>query len=372
MLREIKGHFENNEELNDIFGGFVGNGKWDSSCIEVAGRVVARKEPTVNTIGVAGSAASKHYDGIFADDLVDEPNSLTPLQRKRLEDWVYKVLDPCLLPPDDAIPERGEIHYKGTRYADTDLYGHLTENEMKGDRTAVLPLKGPDGHSVWPERFSDDWIREKELAMGSIRFGSQMMLSTAAMKGKIFRFDDCLQHDPSEYPDRSEMLTYVGIDLATGEGEDRFACVVIGRSPKRWQHIWVWEFYEGVISYGDQRTKTVQFGRRYKPRRTGVEANGYQKVEFAKLRKDHEWLHVRPVSTESSKTVRGHRLQGRFESHQVHFIRGEHHDLIQHLIDFDGKPGGRDDLFDALDIAITISERRGSEQVEEREEPGVI
>lgn len=373
MLKEIKTQIETNETLKEIFGELIGSGRWDLSGIEVAGRTLPAKEPTINTIGVQGSAASKHYDIIHADDLVDEPNTLTPLQRQRLQDWVYKVLDPCLLPPDEECPWRGQAHYKGTRYADKDLYGYQIENEMAGERTLIIPVRGWDGASAWPARYPLAWIQEKERTLGSIRFGSQFRCDTEAMKGRIFKYDDCLQHGIDEYPDASELLFYLGVDPATGEdGSDDGAWVVIGRSPKRWHDIWVWDYFHGQVGFGAQGEKTIEFGRRYKPRRTGVEANGYQKTQFRKVRDEAPWLKVVPVTTEVSKTVRGFRLSGRFEARNVHFLRGHHHDLIQHLVDFDGKKHGKDDLFDALDIAVQVSERRGGERRVRTEEFGLL
>ena len=51
----------------------------------------------------------------------------------------------------------------------------------------------------------------------------------------------------------------------------------------------------------------------------------------------------------------------------MHFLRGLHYKLIEHLTLFDGKEGGEDDLFDALYFAVQASETRAAAREEEPE-----
>jgi len=141
FLKEIKYHLQNNDDLIRIFGRFYdedahrgGKQKWDESAINVMGRTISAKENTITTIGVEGAIASKHYDVIICDDLVDEKNSMTKGQRDKVRVFYYKMIDPCLEPG-------GKRWVIGTRYHPDDLYGHLKENEFS---KAMLHVKALD------------------------------------------------------------------------------------------------------------------------------------------------------------------------------------------------------------------------------------
>jgi hypothetical protein len=88
FLREIKAHFERNERLREYFGNFVSEDKWDTREIVVAPRTSTAKESTITCVGVGGPVASRDYDLIIADDLVDEENARTETQRERVRTWL--------------------------------------------------------------------------------------------------------------------------------------------------------------------------------------------------------------------------------------------------------------------------------------------
>jgi hypothetical protein len=98
FLREIKFHLEHGPRVLEYFGRFASDDKWDIREIVVAPRTSPAKESTVTCVGVGGPVASRHYDLILADDLVDEENSRTETQREKVRTWWYKTLIPCLEP----------------------------------------------------------------------------------------------------------------------------------------------------------------------------------------------------------------------------------------------------------------------------------
>jgi hypothetical protein len=114
FLREIKFHLAVNARLLDAFGRWQDESKWDLREIMVAPRTSSAKEATVTCVGVGGPVASRHYDLIIADDLVDEENARTEVQREKVRTWYYKTLVPCLEPD-------GRLFVLGTRYHFLDL-----------------------------------------------------------------------------------------------------------------------------------------------------------------------------------------------------------------------------------------------------------
>lgn len=376
FLKEVKQHFESNERLREIFGDFVGNERWDAKAIQIKGRTKPFKEPSINTVGLEGAVASKHYDIIHADDLVDEENSRTKYQRDKMLDWYYKMLIPTLNPPTPTDRFVGCLHAVGTRYHFNDLYGHLSEGqpdgtggEFKGDKTLVIPITNPDGTAVWPERFSEAKIKSLK-SMGIIRFNSQYMCDCEAMKGKIFRYDDCRVVDDSEIP--SELKVYMGVDLAISESEeaDMFAMVCIGIDAVG--AIYVLEYLEAQLRFPEQTEAIKAMAARRKPIRVGIEANAYQKAQIQQLKESSKKdlataVNAVPLFTLKDKVTRAWNLAKHFENSRMRFRRDQQ-PLIEHLVLF---PGHRyKDLFDALDLAVKASEtrvRRGRET-----EPGLM
>lgn len=381
FLKEIKQHFESNETLRDIFGDFVGESKWDNASIEVKGRTRPWKEPTIGTVGMDGAVASKHWDIILADDLVDEENSRTKVQREHMLNWYYKVLLPTLRPPELGNDVIGQLHLLGTRYHYEDLYGHLgtvqpdgTGGDMIGKTLiipALQPVTMPNGLQVeispWPDRHSPAWFQEKRKLYGLIRFNSQYQCDTEAMKGQIFRYDDFQVIDAEKATKLGfdDAPVYMGVDLAIGEKDqnDMFAIVVQAR---KGDLFYTKDIYEGRLRFADQTAKIVTMAEKHKVSRIAVEINAYQKAQYHELKRLHPTLNVLPITTSKDKVSRAWKLAAAFEN-QRHFFAVNMHKLIEHMVLF---PGYRfKDLFDAFDLCVSASDHR---QRKPRTEPGLL
>ena len=363
MLHEAKTHFESNEKLRAIFGDFVGK-KWDNNRIEVKGKTIASKEPTVQTLGIESQVASKHYDLILIDDLIDEENARTQYMRDRTKTFFLKTLLPTLM-------SSGEMHILGTRYHYNDLYGWLEEDEYKGcfQRIKALEEDPPgSGHykTPWPEEFSVKHFLALKKTMGTIIFNSQYQCDTEAMKGEIFDYDWMPECSLSEVP--STAKRYIGVDLAISENElaDCFAIVVIAIEGRK---IWVLDHYERPsVPFGKQVKKIQEYDKLYHPIRIGIESNQYQAALASHLREVDVDLPIRKLYTQKDKITRAHRLAGRFENGDFFFTPGNTL-LIDHLVLF---PGERKDLFDALYFAVRASKKRKKRVRRRQKEPSVI
>lgn len=384
FLKEIKSQFETNERLREIFGDFVGSREWSDSQIEVKGRTIPAKEPTINTVGVGGAVASKHYDVVIADDLVDEENSRTKFQRDKMVDWYYKVLTPTLLAPDADIPFSGSLNIIGTRYHYADLYGHLSEGspdgtggEMKGTTLTIPVLQriegGPEGGeaqevSTWEEKFPAEEMKKIRVTRGLIRFNSQMQCDCEAMKGAIFHIDDCQVIELEDVPKNIQIYMACDLMISEAESADMFANVVIGYERKM-DSVYVFDHYEGQLSFTGQTALIVDKAKRFLPLRTGIETNAYQAAQLQVLRKSHPEVNAVPVLTIKDKVTRAWKLTPRFEGKRMFFVKtGNHQQIIEHMVLF---PGYRyKDLFDALDMAITVATR--GPRKKRASEPGLM
>lgn len=381
FLKEIKGHFETNEKLREIFGNFVGTAQWSDEAIEVTGRTKPFKEPSINTVGVGGAVASKHYDIIIADDLVDEENSRTKYQRDKMTDWYYKVLLPTLNPPANDNIFIGCVWVIGTRYHHDDHYGRLLKRQQDGTggemsaRTLIIPIVNEAGEPEWPDRFPQSVI-DSYKAGGIIRFNSQYMCNCDMMQGQIFQYDDCqvLTDEQVASVDWESLRVYHGCDLAikASQEADMFAEVVIGIGPSPDgtignDNVYILEYFEKHLRFGEQTKRIIKTRKAKKPIRTGVEANAYQEAQIQNL-EDKGERGIIPIYTLKDKVTRANNLEAALFHTKKIWFRKEHEHLREVLVMF---PNFRwDDLFDALEIAVQTSKKR-KRKVRERE-PGVI
>lgn len=372
FLKNVKAHFESNERLEEIFGKYYDPNKvkkWDEREIEVLPRTLVAKEASVTCVGVEGTVVSKHYDVIIFDDLVDEENSRTKLQRDKTRKWFYNTLMPTLMPPDEEIEHRGEFHGLGTRYHYDDLYGHLIANELE-EHHQIIPALDSKGRSPWPEKYPPSWFIERRKRAGLIIFNCQYQCDTEAMKGEIFQYDQCQQIDEKEWPDHKNLRIFMGVDLAISEDEqaDKFAIVVIGVTKDRSAY-YVLDYYENQLRFKGQTKKIIEYYRRWRPIRCAIETNQYQAAQYQTLKEKYPDIRLKKVQTDKDKITRAWKLSAIFEDMKVFFRKAIQALLIEHLVLF---PNHKyKDLFDAFDLAVRASRMKKGRRKREYE-PGVI
>lgn len=370
FLKEIKNHFESNPLLAEIFGPYYDQRKvtkWNDTEIEVLPRTKPNKEASITCVGVEGTIVSKHYDVIISDDLVDEENSRTKGQREKTHTWYYQTLDPTLEPPDPEVPHRGEHHRLGTRYHYNDLYGHWIANELKEHHNIIPALK--NGMSPWPEKYPPQWFGEKRKKSGIIIFNAQYQCDTEAMKGEVFQFDDCQTLPDDQWPHRDELQIFMGVDLAISESTtaDKFAIIVIGVASDRSAY-YVMDHFEGQLRFNAQTDKILDYARRWNPVRIGIETVAYQEAQYQNLKDRNPDVRVKSIKTDKDKMVRAWNFTPVFEDKKV-FFRKSQQLLIEHMVLFPNAP--HDDLFDAFELAWTVS-KMGRGRKRREHEPGVI
>ena len=350
FLADIKGHLKS-EKFREIFGDLQPTQpgyKWDDVEIDIATRPRKEKESSVTCVGVEGSVASKHYDVIIADDLVDEENARTPLMRAKVQTFYYKILVPCLVPG-------GDMTVLGTRYHYADLYGHLSANESTGDRTLLIPaMTGNDTDgwvATWEDGgFSTEFLLALRKSMGSIIFDSQYLMTTDKMRGEIFDPDYFVEVDDADIP--SDLPAYTAVDLAISQKEtaDYFA-EVSGVYDRLTDTVYVIEAVEARKPFRDQRDAIVETFKRLECERAGVEATAYQAAQIQEIIAANPELagRIKPIYPKDDKVTRAWRLAAKIEDGKVKFRKGLRN-LIDHLILF--PRGEHDDLFDALDHLV--------------------
>lgn len=148
FLKEVRTHFEQNEDLIRIFGDWKTSkdNVWNDREFTVNKRSIIKKEATLTALGASGAVISKHFDVIIGDDLVGLENARTEKQRSNLKEWFYSSLFPTLEPD-------GEIHILGTRYNPLDLYEDLIKSKDLYSRIkyAWKEIKPKEALKYWEE-----------------------------------------------------------------------------------------------------------------------------------------------------------------------------------------------------------------------------
>ena len=383
FLREIKGHFENNERLAEVFGPFYDShivGKWDTIEIDVVGKKHFGKESSITCTGVDAGVTSKHFDAGIHDDLAVEKNSRTEAMRTKIQTWHYKTWLPLIRPPNPSREHCGEHHGVGTRQAPGDIYEHLEENELKGRVLKVAALDENE-NSPWPEEFPPSFLKERRRDMGIIIFGAQMQQDVEAMRGEVFEYDNCLQLPDKEYPKTEDLMVFMGTDLAVGEKEkdDMFAIAVIGllgsiKDDAYW--VFLLDYYLEHLRAVKQVPKVLEYYDRWKPIRTGIETNQYQDIMRQTLElkppAGRPSLVVYKIHTSLDKVTRAQKRAPLFEGKRMFFRdQGVHARPIDHLVRFPNGKGTKD-FFDALDNALRAALRKTGRKKRERRKFGIL
>ena len=111
FLAEIKGHYQDNEELRKvyftIYGKYPDEKKtqynpegtevWSTEKIVLTCRSKARKEPSIDCSGIGVSKNGMHYDLVLMDDLHSEQNTKTAEQIDGVKEHyrlIYSLLEP--------------------------------------------------------------------------------------------------------------------------------------------------------------------------------------------------------------------------------------------------------------------------------------
>ena len=342
FVREARGHIERNLIFGRLFGNLIGR-KWTDRELIVGARRRIAKEPTIFATGVGGALVSRHFDIILCDDIVDEENSRTESRREKLRTWFFKVMLPCLEPD-------GRIGIVGTRYHYRDLYGHLIETGFVPSATIIRAIDA-GGKSPWPEKFSVEWLEQIRREAGTVIFNAQYQNDTEAMKGAVFKNEWLRYYDIA--PERLRIFQGVDLAIAQHSGSDFFAIVTTGAD--EWGNIYVLDCYQARLSFRQQTAAIVERFRRFDPIKVAIESNAYQAAQVERVR---ELGGVRAVSvfTKSDKLSRAWKLSALFEDGRV-FLGRNMHELADQLLTF--PQCEHDDLFDALEMAISISASHG-------------
>lgn len=341
FLKEIKYHFKENERFKSVFGNLIGD-RWLDNDITIKGRTLPHKEGTVSIAGTEGTVTGRHFDYIFCDDICDENNCHTQLLRQRTSQWYNTTLMPTLMP-------KGNIYVIGTRYHPQDIYASLLNISFK-EKQLIIPALDENDLSTFEEAFSTEFLKSRRVSIGTIAFNSQYQCQVSELEGKIFKYDwfKFINQDLAIKTNKIDKVI-VGVDLAIGDKDinSDFAYVVMKVDDLN--NYYVVEEYAGIKTFHEQILMITSLNQRYNPTVVGIEANAYQLALIQEIRRMTDWnVPIVKIYTAKNKIARAMQLSGIVESGHFFFANN----IIKLVNEMLASPDGKQDLVDAVDIAI--------------------
>lgn len=195
-LRFVKEHFETNSIIREVWGGgsSVCGTPWSlSDGFTLRGRTIHQSEPSFCGFGVDKNKTGGHYDIIIPDDLVTKDNIKSPTGVESVLSTFNGLL--FLLDPG------GVLVPTGTRYGDSDLYGHIIDNlprfkkliidcgmDLVSDEMDRVALEGTPRFKHLPKEFLEFQLEDlQDIGLFSSQYLNKC-LSSAMMifKRKLF------------------------------------------------------------------------------------------------------------------------------------------------------------------------------------------
>lgn len=354
-VKWLRKQIEFNHRFADTFQLRPGS-KWqDVECEIIHG--IDEYPITILALGVTGSVRGVNIDDyrpdlIILDDILDEENTSTPVQRKKTEDLVYGALKESLTPASESPDAKMVLLQTPHNIEDVSMKS-LKDDEWVHERFSCWTRETENSpvdeqESSWPERFPSEVMREEKKA--AIK-RNQLSIFVREKECRIISQETSafMPHWLNFYdlaPPKNEMKIVMTIDpvpppsqveLDKGlKGKDNECLLVMGRKGP--------DFY--LLEYSaktghDPSWTIMEFFRlamKWRPSRIIVESIAYQRTLAWLLRRAMEQQRQYFVIFENSdkrskytKIVDG--LSGATSNGHL-YVRPEHADFIQQFNEY--------------------------------------
>ena len=355
-LRAIKHELENNEFLEQLFGGLVGP-TWAEDKIILSNSVI------IQCFGRGQSLrGSKHLavrpDRAFCDDIENKESVATPEAIEKTMDWLMATVMPAL-EPDAAI------RINGTPLHPRSVICQLAQDQDWVSR--IYPIErfndAGERESLWPDRYSLHFISNKRWSYD--RLGMPQSYAQEYL---------CKAEDPATKPFTSEMYR---VEPTVRTWQACYAMcdparTVRATSASTGFAVWswvgfkliVWDAFAGFLKPDEIVERIFKIDSEFRPVVLGVETTGLEEFIMQPLR--HEQVRrgysipIRNLDAPKGKLdfIRG--LQPFFKAGEVVFAK----ECPDARAQFLGFPSGRIDVPNALAYALHPKLRVGAPMYE--------
>ncbi len=302
-LRMIRAEVESNEFLLADFGDIRGD-RWEADDIELK-----RADGTIVKVSARGTGSQTRGprpDLIICDDLENDEQVRSDVQRDALEDWFYKALLNSLTPD-------GKVIVAGTNLHPLCLLAKLMANPAWTVRNYTIET---DGVPLWPERFSKAWIDQKRAIVGDLAFSSEFMGIPLINENPIFsrswfRELDEYQRDKDF---RAGVYTVLSCDPAISKDQSADYTALVSASATFAQdpNIYI-KARRGHWTVQEAVSEIARMYREVGAHKLRLETVGYQKALKEALDiylRDHrEFMNIEEIQPDKDKERRAYAVQ---------------------------------------------------------------
>ena len=360
-LGYIKGQFESNIKLKEIFGDYVSKTGWTEESILVSKRTLNLREPTVSTAGVEMTRVGMHYDLIIVDDPMSHNNTQTKESIAKVIDWYRGLLS--------ILEPTGRLIVIGTRWHDADLYGHIIEEEEEianangqGEfDTMVRKAIQDDGTLFFPDILNKEFLDSQMRTQTPYFFSMQYQNDPIPQDTAVFKKDYLVYYDSDSIKGKN-LNVFMAIDPAISEVEtaDYSAIVVVGVD--EFNQLYILDVDRGHWKPSELISKIFQYDETYNPKEIALETVAFQKsLQYSlqdEMKKRGYFLPIRELrpGPDKSKEIRIQSLEPRYRNKAVLHPKSSFRPKIVYLEDelLRFPRGKHDDLIDALTMNLEI------------------
>lgn len=326
FLTEIKGHFEENESLRDIWnvlhGDYPDDAKtkkpWSTEMLVLATRKRAKKEPSIDCLGIGVTRNGYHYDIAFLDDLHSELNTKTADEIAKVKEHrklVYSLLDPGC--PQVVI---------GTRWAFSDAYQEIIDEEQEDFNFITRSaLSSKDNEEFYPRRLTRPVLARFRRIQGAYLFSCQYLNNPVDDETATFK------HENFRYLTRHQMaqrkINWYGLVDPSYEGPYSDYCAIVIAGIDAQGRLYEKHIVREKMTYSAIIDKMFELNAIFKIARWGLEVVGTQKSIEYTLRQEEtkRGISLRCHMFRSRPRTKIERIQALapyYENHEVFHCAG--------------------------------------------------
>lgn len=311
FLRQIKGEFERNQVLKDLFPEILWADpetqaqKWSEDDGLIVKRKGNPKESTIEAWGlVDAQPTSKHYKLMVYDDVVTKESVGTPEMIKKVtSSWEAS---------QNLTTEGGKIRYIGTRWAHNDTYSDILRRKSAIPR--IYPGTDDGTENGEPFLWSRETMAKKRKDQGPYTFACQILQNPTADKNQGFK-REWIRH--YSHCSSDAMNTYILCDPANAKKKDSdyTSMGVIGLGPDN--NYYLLDGIRDRLNLTERWQALSELHRRWKPKGVGYEQYGMQSdiQHFESEMEDETYRFlITPLGGKLAKADRIRRMVPIFES----------------------------------------------------------
>lgn len=325
FLTEIKGHYEDNEKLRDVYfiiWGIMPDARrrkdvWSTEAINLAARKRKRKEPSIDCAGIDVTKNGMHYDlGVF-DDLHSEKNTKSIEQIEQVKEHyrlAYSLLDPG-----------AASVVIGTRWDYNDTYQMIIDEEYDDFNIMTRKAESDKGELFFPDRLTHQVLQRMRKKQGPYLYSCQYLNNPVDDETATFKRENFVYITQDEM--LSRRINWYGIVDPSygGPYSDYCAMGIIGMDAN--SDIYVRHIVRLKMTYHEIIQKMFELDAMFLPVRWSLEVIATQKsieytLEQEQIKRGRN-LKVHLVKARAkAKEDRIKALAPFYEQKRVHHMRG--------------------------------------------------